>query len=236
MQKTKLSARFVSLILTLSILLSLFSVFAFAEEAADGVSDSELSIAYNRAFSEGWDYTNGIVDALAKGNTARLAYEYRNSTYNYYLRLEKQNTKVSYLYIDTEGRLAETGKTFIEFDVTSGEDCAIGQAVRVSVSGDIKTLVEFRDDGMYVLGENVGSAVYAMKWESLAFEFDFDYVSAETRDTAYKVMAYYNGELISERVWEYGMFGGGISQVRFVFGDIREQNVGAWYGVDNVKV
>lgn len=237
MQKTKFSARLVSVVLTLAILLSMFSVFAFAEESEDtGVSPDVLSVAFNRTFSEGWDYDNGVVDGLAKGNTAELAHEYRNSRYNYYLKLTKQNTKVSYLYIGTEDRLATSGKTFIELDITSGANCAMGQAVRVSVQNDIKTLVEFRDDGMYVLGENVGSAVYSMKWESLAFEFDFDYVSEETLDTAYKVSAYHNGELISTKIWEYGRYGAGITQVRFAFGDVREESIGSWYGVDNVRV
>ncbi len=237
MQKTKFSARLVSFVLTLAILLSMFSVFAFAEESQDtGVSPDELSVAFNRTFSEGWDYDNGIVDGLAKGNTAELAHEYRNSGYNHYLKLTKQNTKVSYLYIDTENRLATSGKTFIELDITAGARCAMGQAVRVSVQNDIKTLVEFRDDGMYVLGENVGSAVYSMKWESLGFEFDFDYVSEETLDTAFKVSAYHNGTLISTKIWEYGRYGAGITQVRFAFGDVREDSVGSWYGVDNVRV
>ena len=161
MQRTKIGARLTSLVLTLAILLSVFSVFAFAAESADeGVSASELSVAYNRTFSEGWDYTNGIIADLAKGNTAGLAYEYRNSAYNYYLKLDKQNTTPAYLYIDTEDKLATSGKTYLEFDITSGAGASLGQAVRVSVSGDIKTLVEFRDDGMYVLGQNVGTSVY----------------------------------------------------------------------------
>ena len=203
MQRTKISARLISLVLTLAILLSAFSVFAFAEESTDdGVSASELSVAYNRTFSEGWDYTNGIVDALAKGNTAGLAYEYRNSAYNYYLKLVKQNTTPSYLYIDTDGKLADEGRTYVEFDITSGAGASLGQAVRVSIRGDIKTLVEFRDDGMYVIGQNVGTSVYDLKWESLKFEFNFDYVSQETLDTAYLVRAYHNGSLISEQVWE----------------------------------
>ena len=236
MQRTKVSARLISLVLTLTILLSVFSVFAFAAESADSVSPDELSVAFNRTFSEGWDYTNGIVDALAKGNTAGLAYEYRNSSYNYYLRLDKQNTKVSYLYIDTQNRLAKSGKTFIELDLTSGAGCAMGQAVRVSVRGDIKTLVEFRDDGMYILGENVGTSVYDFKWESVAFEFDFDYVSADTLDTAYKVTAYHNGQKLAERIWAEGANGKGISQVRFSFGDVRDESIGSWYGVDNIRI
>ena len=190
MQKTKISARILSLILTLSILLSMFSIFAFAEETTDdGVSADELSVAFNRTFSEGWDYDNGIVDALAKGNTVGIAYEYRNSAYNYYLRFSKQNTAVSYAYIDTADYLSKDGKTFIELDVTSGANCGLGQALRVSVAGDMKTLVEFREDGLRVLGEDLGNAVYGLKWESLAFEFDFGYYTEETLNTSYNVTA-----------------------------------------------
>lgn len=232
-----MGARLISLVLALTILLSVFSIFAFAEDSADtGVSPTELSVAYNRTFSEGWDYTNGIVADLAKGNTAGLAYEYRNSSYNYYLRLDKQNISPSYLYIDTEDKLATSGKTFIELDVTSGAGTSLGQAVRVSVQGDIKTLVEFRDDGMYILGANVGTAVYDLKWESVKFEFDFSYTSTETLNNSYKVKAYHNGSLVSEKVYEYGTYGAGITQLRFAFGDVRPESIGSWYGVDNVKV
>ncbi len=231
MQKRKLSAKLISLLLTLSILVSTFSIFAFADETnADEALDT-LNVVYNRTFEEGWDYNNGISSSFAQGNKVGVTYEYTGSSYNHYLRLDKLNTKVGYVHIDTEGRLPTEGKSFIQLDVLTPDTSSFGQAVRVSVQGNLKTLVEFKADGMYVLGKNVGRPAYPMQWQSLAFAFDFDYGT-----DAYKVTAYHFGELVTEVEWARPAGGFGISQVRFSFGNVLEESVGSWYGIDNLRV
>ncbi len=237
MQKMNLSARIISLILTLATLVSVFSVFAFASDTADDDTATEaLNVVFNRTFDEGWDYDNGMVADFLRENKANIAYELVGSAYNHYLRLEKTNTNVAYLYVDTAS-LDKTGKTFVEFDLASSLENNMGQAVRVNVGGGIKTLVEFTADGMYVLGENVGHIGYAMKWEKLSFVFDFDYAdnTIGASDDEYSVTAYQNSETVASAVWKRGVGGFGISQLRFAFGNTLSASVGQWYAVDNVK-
>lgn len=237
MQKTRFSARIISLILTLATLVSVFSVFAFASDSAeDDTATDALNVSYNRTFDEGWDYDNGIVADFLRGNKGGIAYELVGYGYNHYLRLEKTNTNVAYLYVDTAS-LDDTGKTFIEFDIASSLENNMGQAVRVNVGGSLKTLVEFKDDGMYVLGKNVGHIGYAMKWEKLSFVFDFDYADSviDAADTEYSVTAYKNSETVASAVWTRGVNGFGISQIRFAYGNTLSASVGHWYALDNVK-
>ncbi len=231
MQKRKFSVKLISLLLTLSILVSAFSIFAFADETEDDVVADPLNVVFNRTFEEGWDYDNGILSSFAQGNEVGISYEYTGSSYNHYLRLDKVNTNVGYVHIDTAEHLSREGKTFIQLDVMSPDESSFGQALRVSVQGSLKTLVEFKADGMYVLGTNVGRPAYSMQWQSLSFEFDFDYDA-----DFYKVTAYHFSELVAEVEWARPLGGFGISQVRFAFGNVLDESVGSWYGVDNLRI
>lgn len=239
MQKKRLSVKLISLLLTLSFLISAFSVFAFAqdEQITDDTA-SEMNVVYNRNFSEGWDYDNGILDSFANGNQIGLGYEYRNSAYNYFLKISKQNVNVAYAHIDTTGLLPTAGKTFVEFDIASSLNNAMGQAIRISVQGDVKTLVEYKEDGMYILGTNVGRAEYAMKWNSLSFEIDFDYGknNDSADDDEYLITAYFNNEELTSKVYSMGFGGFGVTQLRFSFGNIVEANIDSWYAIDNLQI
>ncbi len=238
MQNKRFSARLISLLLTLSFLVSAFSIFAFAAESNETDDTGSVNVVYNRTFEEGWGYDNGLSDSYSVGNKVGMSYEFTDYGYNYYLKLEKLNTAVSYMLLDTEGKLPSTGKTFIEMDIASKLGNAMGQAVRVNVHGSIKTLVEFKADGMYVLGTNIGSAAHAMKWESLAFEFDFDY-AADTLGAAsdeYRVAAYNDGKLVAEQIWRCSADGFGITQLRFSYGNVLAESIGSWYAIDNLRV
>ncbi len=243
MQKRRFGARILSLVLVLSILISAFSIFAFAnpaEELAD-LGDG-LNVVYNRTFDEGWDYDNGIFGGFLKGNRVSVDYEYRNSDYNYFLKIEKTNTDVAYAHIDTVDKLHDTGKTFVELDIAASLGNAMGQAIRASVQGDIKTLVEFTGDGMTILGVSVGSAAYAMKWESLSFVFDFSYAESDegiangASSNEYKITAEMNGKTVAEKVYSAGWGGIGVSQIRLYSGNTNADNIGSWYAIDNLRV
>lgn len=238
MQKRRLSVKLISLLLTLSFLISAFSVFAFAEVSDTDDTTAEMNVVYNRTFSEGWDYDNGILTSFAKGNQIGLGYEYRNSAYNYFLKVVKQNTDVAYAHINTTGLLPTDGKTFVEFDIASSLNNAMGQAIRLSVQGDVKTLVEFKDDGMYILGTNVERADYAMKWESVSFEIDFDYGQNTDGASAdeYLITAYFNNEKLTSKVYSTGFGGFGVTQLRFCFGNVVEANIDSWYAIDNLQI
>ena len=202
------------------------------------MSATEMNVVYNRTFSEGWDYDNGILTPFAKGNQIGLGYEFRNSAYNYFLKVVKQTTDVAYAHIDTTGLLPTSGKTFVEFDIASSLNNAMGQAIRISVQGDVKTLVEFNADGMCVLGTDVGRAEYAMKWESLSFEIDFDYGQATDGASAdeYLITAYFNNEKLTSKVYSKGFGGFGVTQLRFAFGNTKEVNIDSWYAIDNLQI
>ena len=69
--------RILSLILVMSSLLSMFAIFANAEEAGsteDETEDTEeerITVLYNRTYDEGWEVKNGmtLVDQGSTGST-----------------------------------------------------------------------------------------------------------------------------------------------------------------------
>ena len=69
--KNKLS-KAVAAILIIATVLSMASVFAFAE-ADDTATESTLNLLVNRSFDEGWDYDNGLID-FAKNQEFKIDY------------------------------------------------------------------------------------------------------------------------------------------------------------------
>ncbi len=236
MQKTRFGVKLISLILMLSFLISAFSLMVFANMETTEDETSGLNVAYNRTFDEGWDYDNGILGSLAGGNVASIAYELTTKGYNHFLNLKKTVANSAYVYINTE-KLDAEGKTFIEFDLASLKGCSIGQAVKVSVGGSFKTLVEFGTDGLYVLGTNIGDVDKDMDWKSFTFVFDFDYAAntLNVSSSSYLVTAYCGEEEIASEMYNCGLGGFGVSQVRFFFG-AKNAAIGSWYAIDNLKI
>ena len=65
--KNKLQ-RFLSSLLTIAILVSMLSVFAFATEAPEQPKSDEVRVIYSRNFDEGWDLTNGFTVSHGSNN------------------------------------------------------------------------------------------------------------------------------------------------------------------------
>ena len=89
--------RMLSMILILSFLISMLSVFAFAEdeivedEEEKEEETSQFELLYNRTYDEGWDVANGF-NYTANGSMATtFEIEYETTLeydYNYFWRLE----------------------------------------------------------------------------------------------------------------------------------------------------
>ena len=90
--------RIISAILVLASLLSLFAVFAAADDtvvtdaqndetAEEPVDVSQLEIVYNRNFEEGWEYNNGF--SKITNHKAYVDFEETATyKYNYFWRIE----------------------------------------------------------------------------------------------------------------------------------------------------
>ena len=121
--------RILSLILVMSSLLSMFTIFASAAEA--GVEEDEtkeettLNLVYNRTFDEGWDIKNGM-SLTDQGSTGTTTFniEYEETAdfkYNYFMRLELNSTDNDFVQLSTGARNIN-GAVF-EVDVKSDDVC-----------------------------------------------------------------------------------------------------------------
>ena len=88
--------RILALILVMSSLLSMFAIFASADEAStDGetedTEEASFTLLYNRTFDEGWDIKNGmkVYDQGSTGTTLfDIDYEQDiDQSYNYFWRI-----------------------------------------------------------------------------------------------------------------------------------------------------
>ena len=81
MRMNKKFNRLISLVLTLALLISAFSVLSFAstestaKSGASVVADDEIELIINRPFDEGWTYSNGFKTTIASGHNYDIEYE-----------------------------------------------------------------------------------------------------------------------------------------------------------------
>ena len=116
-------ARILSFVLMLSLLLSMLSVFAFAEETTgeeeEQPKEEDVLVLYNRTYDEGWDIGNGL-QWNDRGSPSTIEYEMTTDyNYNYFWRLTVQSSDNSYaeLRFDNNDII---GSVF-EFDIKSDD-------------------------------------------------------------------------------------------------------------------
>ncbi len=234
----KIASKSISLVLVLSFLLAIFTVFPIAEPTAD----EGVKIIYNRNYEEGWNYNNGLGTDLVYDLGVNLTYtKLSASKYNYYMNIAPASDAGGYLTLPMGADTPDSGKLFLELDLMAPKNTNIGGILLIAGMGEgaeraPKHIITLSGGELYLLGENMGAI--NGDWQNVSFVFDFDYASntdgAEPNE--YLVTATLGDDTV-EKVYTASA-GFGISEIYIgaqenLFGFDRE---GHEYFVDNLKV
>ena len=173
--------RILALILVMSSLLSMFAIFASAEETGTTEDEtkeeqSPFRLVYNRTYDEGWDVVNGMAKT-DQGNTGSTTFEIEyeetpDFKINYFWRLELNSRDNDFVQFDAGAR-NEVGAVF-EIDVKSDDICNLVNVVTFGTTGGSSS-----DRSDYRFIDVVNNQVYLMKDnfpnESPAFELTNDW-------------------------------------------------------------
>ena len=170
--------RILSMILILSFLVSMLSVFAFAEEdvTEDGEQAEEenlFELLYNRNYSEGWEVNNGLSYTANGGPETTFTVEYETTVdyeYNYFWRMEVNSAKNSFMSLDYNA-WDRIGAVF-EFDIMTDDVCNINNVINLATKGNSYTV---RSDYNFLTVKD--NQVYLFK--------DGDYLGFRTEDPVY---------------------------------------------------
>ena len=192
--------RMLSMILILSFLISMLSVFAFAEdeivedEEEEEEETSQFELLYNRTYDEGWDVANGF-NYTANGSMATtFEIEYETTLeydYNYFWRLEIGAEANSFMQLNAEYTSANVGAV-LEFDLKSDDVCNMNNVVNFGTIGDSSAtrtdynFVHIIDNQVYLIysGDYTEFQTEDMKlpvttltndWTTFKFVFDYEY-------------------------------------------------------------
>lgn len=142
----------ISSVLILTLLLSCFGIFSFA---AGGLGEEEvddsIKLLVQRAYDEGWGYSNGFTSAVG-GNKYTIEYEETEDWgYNYFTRVEAGSTAESYFEFKYGTNAPKIGNSVFEVDVKVDDDTNIGNII--SVKGDNKSfpIVNISDNKLSVI-------------------------------------------------------------------------------------
>ena len=94
--------KLISALLVLSFLVSMFTVFSFADETS-GEGNSGYTLVYNRSYEDGWDYLNGFYSKNSKPNGNNVSIDFEEDSlgnYNYFLRYEVVNANEAVMQLD----------------------------------------------------------------------------------------------------------------------------------------
>lgn len=183
--------RILALILVMSSLLSMFAIFANAEETGENEGETEedslFNLVYYRTYDEGWDIKNGmaLTDQGSTGSTT-FEIEYEETAdfkINYFWRLELNSRDNDFVQLNTGAR-AEVGAVF-EVDIKSDDVCSFDNVITFGTKGnssnersDYKFLT-IVNNKVYLMRDNFPDAepVFELtnEWTRLQIVFDYTY-------------------------------------------------------------
>ncbi len=191
--------RILSLILIMSFVLSMFTIFASAE-TSDGTVDTEqgeeedkpkISVLFNRHFAEGWDAKNGLNwYQNGKGSSVDIDYEITfDFEYNYFMRFNMNSTTNDYLQMSF-GDYQEYA-LIVEFDLKADDNANFPTFYNMGTSGGSYTertdydifgiydrvvkffpSADYSPEGGYDKDETV---TLGNSWTTFKFIFDYTY-------------------------------------------------------------
>lgn len=244
MKFNSLTRRILSVLLLLSLILSIFSVFIFAasdEPSGDEAQTGGLNVVYNRNFSEGWNYTNGLGSYSVGRNAYSIEYVKNSpSNYNYYLKVDVLGKEESYLSIESGDNVITSGKQFFSFDVLAEEGTNVPGAVVGMTAGEggeseYVYFLSFINGEMYALGNKVGTA--DGEWHHFAFAIDYDYAknTEGASEDEFRVTLYKDGE-VYDNLLSTGRGGFGLSRVLIGSAAVASRGADESYLVDTVAL
>ena len=180
--------KIISALLIVTLLVSIFSIFAFADENESSGS-TELVYMLNRTFDEGWDVDNGL-KVTANSNKFFIDYEEASDySYNYFARFEAVNASDGYAEINfkTAGQIQQENGSVIkisfkvdDFFNIAGPTETIGRIFygRTGLNMDVNFLA-IKDGSLVVYTDKTGAAYTELfpltnNWVDVALVFDWD--------------------------------------------------------------
>ena len=112
--------KIISTILIVTLLVSMCSIFAFADESDGGaVGSNELVHMLNRNFGEGWDVDNGLKVTANSNKFFIDSEEASDYSYNYFARFEAVNVSEAYAEVNfkTAGQIQNENGSVIKFSI-----------------------------------------------------------------------------------------------------------------------
>ena len=197
--------RILALILVMSSLLSMFVIFASADETQGGETDTEGSVSsdfkllYNRTFDEGWGVDNGLKiydQTTGDGGHTLFVIDHEDDeidfTKNYFWRLELNSNDNDYAALNFTNN-ANIG-TVLEFDVKSDDICNFANVIHFATPGDsgsrnsydfmrvVDNKVYLMSNGAHVGGSSEPAFELTNSWTRIQLIFDFTYQKNEIGD------------------------------------------------------
>ena len=201
-------SKIISTILILASLVSVLTVFAYAEEdAAPGPFDepaadvASIELMYNRNFDEGWDYTNGL--GTLSNHVSYIDFEETSTyKYNYFWRIEAAATSsTGYSKFDFGTSVARDSGTVVQFKIKADDACDLGRILYMT-TGASKTINLLYVNGTALYAFQSGNRNYKLcdltnEWITVTLCFDWDAekdLGQGKTDTLFRCRAYVGDE------------------------------------------
>ena len=145
--------RLVCMLLVLSMMLCMFTVFASATEGDDSGEEEAptVVVALNRTFDEGWVFKNGLGSASPKNHKFELDYEEGDDfTYNYFARVTSGGTGDGFYGPGMGPYNIPEGYLFLEISVKTDDVAHLGGILYYRNPANKKnTLLTIKNNGLY---------------------------------------------------------------------------------------
>ena len=194
--------RILALILVMSSLISMFAIFAGAEEASDGEAEggesteNTFQLMYHRTYDEGWDIFNGLGlqrnNAGAENNTT---FEIDHETtiqgkYNYFWRMTVGD-ETAHQFLQLEGAQTNVVGSVIEFDFMADDVTSIANPVIFNTKGEATTdryaanIMKIENNNVYLMQSSTPTfTIEANEWTRIQLILDYTYEPTEAEIAA----------------------------------------------------
>ena len=173
--------RMLALILVLSSLISMFAIFASAEESdsvedeTEGTEEEGITLLYNRNYGEGWNVDNGM-EIVDQGSTGSTTFTIESEGTNYFWRLELNSSDNDYAELYAPAN-TEIGTVF-EFDVKSDVDCNFTEVINLLTTDGATSLcfMKVENNQVYFMNGTEPAFEIGNTWTRIQVVCDYTYV------------------------------------------------------------
>ena len=193
--------RIVSLLLTIASLVSMLTVFAWAEETTTVEEDipaaedlSKLELLYERDYEEGWEVDNGFVVAKNGHNMFVDYEELSDYSYNYFARIEATDSvSAGQLQLNFGARVSREKSSIISFSIKADDAASFSSAIMaIQTGGKVnKDILFLSDKKLYAFSadqKNLLADLSDNEWVDVTIVFDW------SDPTRYQARAYVGEE------------------------------------------